>query len=152
MLEIVEGFIKIIYYSVLMAENFKLQKSKISGAWLQNIRMDFLWKLCNGFALQHQYANWNSVLDRMWCELAGDIPPSHPFTRKILKYNESLAKIDLVLTNVYEEGFEKLSDTKKKKLEEIKKILMDKEIFLRRVTNKLGKGTKYVNKDEDDWE
>ena len=29
---------------------------------------------------------------------------------------------------------------------------MEKEIFIRRITNSLGKGTKYVNENEDDWE
>lgn len=131
---------------------FALKQSKVSGAWLQNIRLDFLWRACNNAAVTNQYSNWNNILDRLWSELSGDIPEGHPLEKRYLFINKKLSDLTSEIQNTGSEGFVEIDSNTKDTFKKQRIILMEKEIFIRRLTNQLGKGTKYVDENEDDWE
>ncbi|KKM99400.1 hypothetical protein LCGC14_1148320 [marine sediment metagenome] len=47
--------------------------SKINSAGLINMRINNIWIEVNKAAVSGNYLHWNSQLDRIWCELVGDI-------------------------------------------------------------------------------
>ena len=47
--------------------------SKINSASLINMRINNIWLEVNKAAVSGNYFRWNSHLDRIWCELGGDV-------------------------------------------------------------------------------
>ena len=122
-----------------------IKVSKLNSGMLQNFRMDFLWKDRHTHARQGNYPKWNEDLDAMWCELSGDAKKSDIDEFKTLDEavsGELNQKRD-------KKGFEKPTLNDKSRIVKQKKVLMDKEIFLRRLQNKQGKGTAYNEEDDD---
>lgn len=122
--------------------------SKLNSGGLINIRLHNLWVDRHKFAQAGKYARWNEILDAIWCELGADVKEDSEIDKKYwqltLEYSE--AKGTQVKTN----GFNSVGDTQKNSLIKQKVALIKKELFLRRLQNKQGKGTAYV--DEDDFE
>ena len=88
------------------------------------------------------YKKWNEVIDGVWIELAGDLAKDNAAETDIKKLNEDLGQLF--------KDF-KVGDNSKNK-DEIYKKLMEKEIYIRRLQNTLGKGTALKDIDEDDFE
>jgi hypothetical protein len=130
--------------------------SKINSASLINLRINNIWLEINKAAVSGNYFRWNSSLDRIWCELVGDIQESKidaegkEEVEDIKKFND-LNKD--VLTNLkalkIKEGFSQFTKEDKEKIAAIYDSLMKKESFLRALMNKQGKGTAYRDKLED---
>lgn len=128
------------------------KQSKINSGLLITLRLDALWKDCNRHARTGQYAKWNADLDRVWCELVGDIDEKTD-KESLDKYeniNFLIAKDGVLMNGSLYSGFNKI--TKEQLLITTKqyKSLMIKEAFLRRLQNKQGKGTAY-DRGEDDY-
>ena len=130
--------------------------SKFNSGMLINLRLNNLWILTHNFARKGSYSDWSGVLDRIWCELAGDINDEEEKGQKsISDFNSIEEEISLVgVTNwgKVHQGFEEKTPEGKLLMTKQYRLLMKKEIFLRRLQNKQGKGTAYYDESENDWE
>lgn len=126
--------------------------SKLNSGMLNNLRLNDLWKDANTHSRTGQYAKWNDDLDRVWCELAGDIKEKEKekefteYTKLTIAYAKSFEGV-----NHKKIGFGQVENVHKVSMTKQKMALMNKEIFLRQLQNRQGKGTAYVSED-DDWE
>ncbi len=120
--------------------------SKINSASLINLRMNNIWINVNRYATSGKYFQWNNELDRIWCELGGDIVKD---SQEEKDFKEIEKKVSEKLKDFEDKkGFDTFNDKDRKKMSEIYSVLQEKEIFLRRLQNKQGKGTAY----EQGWE
>jgi hypothetical protein len=123
-------------------------------------RLDYLWKKVNTYCANGSYSAWNEHLDIIWRELARDLSASDYDNKKnpdgTIKeegYKTKYDKLDKEIKNLggfkddLNETFNKISPEQIKKRNEQYKALAEKDLFLRRLENKIGKGTKF---DEDD--
>ena len=132
--------------------------SKINSAGLINLRIHEIWIEVNKFAIRGDYLKWNYSLDRVWCELGGDVKR----TVKNSKGDEKASKEFKEFEGLDAEVSKKLAGIKPKKgfvqysredllqMSGVYKTLIKKEFFLRRLMNKQGKGTAY--QEASDWD
>ena len=126
-------------------EQQAIKLSKINSAALINLRINHLWMNINSYAVSGRYFQWNNELDRVWCELGGDIVEG---SKEEKKFKEIEGKVSEELKELKDKkGFDTFNNEDRKKMSEIYSVLQKKELFLRRLMNKQGKGTAY---DEDD--
>ena len=119
--------------------------SKYNSAALINLRINHLWMNINNYATSGKYFQWNNELDRVWCELGGDIVDD---SKEEKKFKEIEKKVSEELKEFKDKkGFDSFNNEDRKKMSKIYNVLQKKELFLRRLMNKQGKGTAY---DEDD--
>ncbi len=130
--------------------------SKINSGMLINLRLNDLWKDAHRHARAGKYSKWNDDLDRVWCELGGDVKPLTEKEKKDKKkgneeeYDELTLKYAKSCKNVPDiTGFQKHSKEAKTSFAKQKQSLIKKEIFLRRLQNTQGKGTAYHDSSED---
>lgn len=134
--------------------------SKFSSGLNIIMRLDMLWRNCQSFKRRGRYSDWNDELDTIWLELARDLPESE---------YEDQEDEDGVITKGYKSEFEEFDKRLVKELpfDDVSngfdspgkdvltrrnnqyKILMEKQLFLARLENKLNKGTTYEEEDED---
>ena len=124
------------------------KKSKYNSAVAQLFRIDALWKDCHTHSRSGAYAQWNSDLDKVWCELAGDLDKNSNQEKEYVKINKKIGEIYTKDNS----GFTLTDKDSKKKMTTNYNNLIEKEIFLRRLQNELGKGTAYADEDEDSFE
>ncbi len=116
------------------------QVSKINSGMLLIQRLDSLWKDSHRHSRDGDYKSWNEDLDRIWMELGGDVEKDGDEEKEYEKFIKEYANsIDERKTS----GFQTLSKEEKLSLIKQKVILQRKELFLRRLMNKQGKGTAY---------
>ena len=136
-----------------MAEDQEAQISKHSSGVSILIRIDGLWKDANYHSCSGQYSKWNTKLDVIWRELARDLNDTDYKTKKIEfdAFDKKLTK-----TGQFKDSggdtFDGLKQDEIKKRSEQYKILNDKELFLKRLENKLGKGTTWDDGEDDDFD
>ncbi|MCK9371121.1 hypothetical protein M0R04_14510 [Candidatus Dojkabacteria bacterium] len=122
-------------------KEFEQKTSKYQAGIAALIRLDFLWKDCNTHARAIQYARWNEDLDRVWMELEADAKEEEK--NKFKSIDDKIIELGLYsspakLQKSNPELYNKLIFTQKK-------TLMEKEVFIRRVQNRQGKGTAYMD-------
>ena len=105
--------------------------SKYNSAIAQLYRLDSLWQDTHLHCREGNLMKWNWDLDRVWCELAADT--KQETKDKFDEINLEIAKNKNHPSKLYLE-------------------LLKKEIFLRELQNKQGKGTAYQDEDEDMFE
>lgn len=153
-----------------MSEEEK-KTSKFSSGLNILIRVDQLWKNCHNFKRNGFYYKWNEELDSVWLELARDLKPEEyydldsngkiiysPEKSKEIKnkgyksqfeaFDEKLREL-LPFIDLGSIGFNKPSEGDIKKRNSQYKVLMEKQLFLARLENELGKGTSWDEEDED---
>lgn len=114
--------------------------SKYNSGIAQIYRMDNLWKDTHTHSRNGEMDKWNWDLDRLWLELAADLKEVDSRVNKFAEFNNSIAELK-----------EKLSNKKievSKYFSEIYQKQMEKELFLRRLQNDLGKGTAIDREEE----
>jgi len=128
--------------------------SKYSSGVNILIRLDGLWKQINLYATANSYEKWNSYLDRVWCELARDLKDGQSYKDKKEEFDEFDNKIAKAgkFDDKAPEGFKDITAEQINKRKIHYKCLMEKELFLRRLENELGKGTTWSDGDEDDFD
>jgi len=134
-----------------MEEEQDIQKtSKYNSGVAIQIRLDNLWNKANLFFLKGVYEKWNDVLDNVWRELVRDIDKKELDTKKdeFKVFDTSLAKLGKFQDHP-PEGFGSPTQQQIDNRIEQRKILDDKEIFLKRLENELGKGTALTDEDND---
>ena len=116
------------------------------------IRLDGLWKDANNHRRQGQFSKWNHDLDVIWCELARDLD-NEDFKKKKETFESFERKIGEFGKFDDNAGSRLIQITKSEIINRDKqyKNLMDKDLFLRRLENFLGKGTAW-QEEEDNWE
>lgn len=145
-----------------MAEEEHKQSKYNSGIAII-LRLDGLWKNVNAFASSGSYKKWNSYLDRVWCELSRDLKEdefedSNKEGKKIKGYKSKFEEFDEKIKSIGSFGdtigdsFNKISKEQVQRRDEIYYVLMEKELFLRRLENHLGKGTAWDDDDEDGFD
>jgi len=116
------------------------------------IRIDGLWRDANLCSCTGLFDKWNRKLDVIWRELARDIKDDDWKTKK---KEFDVFDADLVKQGPFQdmgsESFDKPEEGASTKRSKQYKILNDKELFLKRLENHLGKGTTWDNEDDDDF-
>jgi len=134
-------------YTEENVEDFKI--SKINSAGLINLRIHRLWEDCHRYSRQGKFLAWNGTLDRMWCELVGDVEENKSTATTWKELNEKLSKISPLKNWKLVDGFQDLEEGEQTKQNKQYEILTEKETFLRRLLNKQGKGSAYQDSIED---
>lgn len=133
-----------------------------SGVAIQ-IRLDILWRDANYHARVGQFSKWNCDLDRVWCELSRDISEEE-YEDKVLvngqikkgyksqfeEFDGKIFKLGDFKDNIAD-SFEKPTSDDIKNRSKQYKLLMEKELFLKRLENHLGKGSSFDDEDESDF-
>jgi hypothetical protein len=135
-------------------------------------RLDQLWKNCHNFKRNGRYYQWNEELDSVWLELARDLTPEEYYDldrdkniihnperdkEKIVthgfksKFDNFEIKLKTLLPFIEKEGrgFEKPTREEMNKRDKQYKVLMEKQLFLARLENEIGKGTSWEEEDDD---
>lgn len=133
--------------------------SKFSSGLNIITRLDVLWRNCQNFKRNGLYQKWNDELDSVWLELARDLSDED---YKDKKEEETITKGMKSQFDSFEDklkkylpfhdsitGFKLPEKDIVKNRDEQYKILMDKQLFLARLENELGKGTTHEDEDED---
>jgi len=139
-----------------MEEN-EQKVSKYSSGVNINMRLDQLWKDSHNHSRLHNFKLWDLDLDCVWAELARDLKPGKN------KNGKTFAEIEAEFNQFEEQlkgigqindfggtGFKSASKDDLLKRDKHYKILRNKQIFLARLENDLGKGTSFDEDDEDD--
>jgi len=121
-----------------------LQKSKYNSGQFNNIRLHNLWLDCHKHARQGNLIKWNADLDRVWCELASDEKEKGESDEKFEDFESKLDKLGVLWNGSNDEGYGvKIKEDILKIRRNQYKLLTKKEIWIRRLQNKQGKGTAY---------
>jgi len=145
--------------------------SKYSSGVNIIIRIDQLWKNCHYYKRQGFYNKWNEELDSVWLELARDIEEKDYYdldlynsliydfdeNKKVKEegYKSKFEKFDRQLAQYMPfidsggRGFQGLTTLQQKNRDKQYRVLMEKQLFLARLENELGKGTSWEEEDED---
>ena len=99
---------------------------------------------------QSNLVNWNRKLDAIWSILGGDQSKGDDVDKKMSTLNLRLYKTGSL--NHKKTGFKKLEAGESENIALQYLILNEKNLFLRRLQNKQGKGTAYKNDDTDDMD
>jgi len=92
-------------------------------------RIDNLWKDAHAHSRRGELMKWNWDLDRVWCELASDA--SEETDTEFEKFSKDV-----------NDAYKEKGDLKVKQ-SKLYKLLLRKEIYLRKLQNKQGKGMAY---------
>lgn len=128
-----------------------VKTSKYHGAFAQLYRLDLLFQDCHRHARSGNYLAWNNDLDAVWCELAGDLDADCKEEKEYIEFSKNLAQTGPLSIST-SSGFNKVDKNAYLILAKQYEILLNKEIWLRRLQNNLGKGTAWSDGSEEDFE
>lgn len=115
-------------------EHEPIKISKYNSAIAQLYRIDFLWQDSHSHARAGKLMKWNWDLDRVWCELSADAKEEDEKSLQVI--NNEIAQLSKIKNPP--ELFSKMYQ-----------LLMKKEILLRKIQNAQGKGTAWLDEDND---
>ncbi len=135
-----------------MAEGDEVLISKHSSGVSIIIRINGLWIDANIASCAGLYSKWNTKLDVIWRELARDILEDEYKAKKMAfdKFDGDLVKVG-PFKDTGSDTFEDADTEDIKNRSKQYRILNDKELYLKRLENKLGKGTTFHDGEEDDF-
>ncbi|MFP4457151.1 MAG: hypothetical protein ACLFPS_05770 [Clostridia bacterium] len=122
--------------------------SRINSAGLINSTLENLWKDVYNAMSKGDYFLWNVKLDAIWSLLGGDCKDNDPDDKYITELNLQIYKKGSLKSKTGQ-GFSKESNPNNA-MQYL--LLVKKNLFLRRLQNRQGKGTAYEDTDEFDWE
>jgi hypothetical protein len=135
------------------ATDEKFKTSRYNSAIFQLYRLNNLWVNIHRVVQSKKFESWNTLLDRVWSELSRDLSE-----KQYTEFSEKYKAIDLALISLGQfkdstpEGWKEVSeDFLKNRINQYHR-LMEKELFLRRLENSLGKGSAFKEDIEDDFE
>lgn len=106
------------------------QQSKFNSGVSQLYRIDTLWQQCHQWRNAGDLEKWNNFLDTIWTEIAADTSPEE--RGMFERYSKLLSNNQKILNPIQRKN-------------SLYTILMNKEIWLRKVQNSLGLGTAYTD-------
>jgi hypothetical protein len=121
------------------------QVSKYNSAVAQLFRLDELWKDAHRHSRSGNYMSWNADLDKIWSELARDLKLNCKEEKEYNQFMQQLGNNG----NMAKQEIKGFNSSKNDKANTYM-ILLRKEIWLGRLQNQLGKGTKW-DEGEDDY-
>ena len=124
--------------------------STFNSAGLINLRINELLQDVNRHKRTAEFSKWNADLDAFWCELAADTKEGDEEDLKKAEFDKKLSVVaPIVNWGMYSYGFKGL--TREQEVLKYKQYLLltEKELFLRRLMSKQGKGTKFREAAED---
>lgn len=121
------------------------KKSQFNSAISQLYRLDDLWKDSHKHSRDINYVKWNEDLDRVWLELSSDANKEDRET--IEKINNKIGGAALYSINSLLRINNAILYAKIINIQ--KRLLIQKEEFLRQLLNKQGKGSAYEDLVED---
>lgn len=135
-----------------MVEGEEVLISKHSSGVSIIIRINGLWIDANLHSCNGQYSKWNTKLDVIWRELARDIL-EEDYKAKKTDFDEFDKRLvtEGPFKDTGSDTFEDITTDESKIRSKHYRILNDKELFLKRLENKLGKGTTFQDGEEDDF-
>lgn len=127
--------------------------SKFSSGINIIMRLDGLWRDTHSHSRAGRYQAWNTDMDRIWLELARDLDGNDFKEKKkeFEKFEKELTEIGMI-EDTTPSGFGESKVNDKSNRNSHYKKLMEKQLFIARLENKLGKGTTFDEGDEDDFE
>ena len=134
-------------------ENIEVtKKSKYNSGVAKEIRRNKLWEEANNHSRVGNFVKWNEDLDCVWRELCVDIKKEEFESKRkeFYGFDEKILDIGQLVDNM-DVGFKKPDGNFFIKRANHYKILKDKEVFLRRLENELGKGTAYEDEEDDEF-
>jgi len=126
-------------------------------------RLDSLWKKTHLYIENNLYEKWNTILDIIWLELSRDLKTEdyndsiNSKGEKIIGKENEFEQFDKDLAKLGQfrdkgnSGFHPPTQDSITKRNKQYKILKEKQKFLARLENELGKGTSW-GESEDDWD
>ncbi|HDK42170.1 MAG TPA: hypothetical protein ENG87_02220 [Candidatus Pacearchaeota archaeon] len=124
--------------------------SRINAAGIINITLENLWKDAFSSMAKGNLVIWNRKLDAVWGILGGDQEENDGVDKEMDKLNMKIYETGSL--NHKKVGFEKLKEDEAEKMALQYLLLNKKNLFLRRLQNKQGKGTAYQSEDTDDMD
>lgn len=128
----------------------EVKLSKYNNAIDQIYRLGIIWRNAYKHSSSGDFVLWNLDLDGVWRELAGDLKSDSDAETTINQINSKILEVYPLKSN-NAPGFNKLPEDYMRKISKQYLLLSEKEIFLRRLQNQLGKGTAWDETDEDDF-
>jgi len=122
--------------------------SKFNSAGLINSTLERLWLDCYNAMAKGEYSLWNTKLDAIWAILGGDEKEGNAVDEEMNKINLKVYETGTLKSKIGV-GFQQKSNPQNGMQYH---LLLGKSLFLRRLQNKQGKGTAYINEDEDDFD
>lgn len=136
-----------------MAEEKEQKISKYNSGVSALIRLNDLWIDTHKHSRNGYFNSWNLDLDRIWCELAKNFEEKiYQEKKKLFDDFETKLKDSGKINDFKSDAFKEIPNEEIKKRGVHYKILMEKELFLRRLENELGLGTAWEDEDEDDFD
>ncbi len=129
-------------------EEDESKTSKINSAGLINSTIERLWIECYTSMSVGDYIKWNTKLDAIWSILGGDCTKDETEDAEMSKINLGIYEAGSLKAKVGE-GFNKKQNPNNAIQYQ---LLLQKNLFLRRLQNSQGKGTAYATGDGDDFE
>ena len=124
--------------------------SKINAAGIINITIENLWRDIFVSMSKGDLVTWNRKLDAIWGILGGDQEEGDDKDKKMEALNLKIYNTGSLSHKKV--GFQKLKDDEAEKMALQYLLLNKKNLFLRRLQNKQGKGTAYAGEDRDDMD
>jgi hypothetical protein len=125
--------------------------SRYNSAVDQIRRLGNIWDQVITAVKSGNFLMWNILLDRVWAELAGDLTDDDKSEDSYNDMNTKLVQLQpLLSTNL--QTFNKKPVGFDQKISKQYQLLMTKEIFIRRLQNKLGKGTFWDDGSDSDFD
>ena len=124
--------------------------SKINAAGIINVTLENLWRDIFVAMAQGNLTLWNRKLDAIWGILGGDQVDGDDVDKNMAALNLKIYETGSL--NHKKSGFQKLKEGESEKMSMQYLLLNKKNLFLRRLQNKQGKGTAYAFEDRDDMD
>ena len=131
------------------SSEYKLSSCNSAGNLIK--RLDELWTAAHKDVRVGNYHDWNVILDRLWLEIAGDLPEDSTENTKMDSFNTEIVKL-LPLPSGNMSGFNKKDKVDYDKLSKQFLSLKKKERYIKFTEAKLGLNKDYVDEMEDDWD
>ena len=122
--------------------------SRINSAGLTNITLENLWRDCYSAMARGDLVLWNRKLDSIWIVLGGDCVDDDTNDKYIKMVDLKIYSAGNLSNKMI--GFSRSTKNTPVNTAIQYQWLKNKSLFLKRLQNKQGKGTAYVNQDEDD--
>ena len=124
--------------------------SKINAAGIINVTLENLWRDVFSSMSKGDLVTWNRKLDAIWSILGGDVTEGETEDTKMEALNLQIYNTGSLSHKKV--GFQKLQSDEAEKMALQYLLLSKKNLFLRRLQNKQGKGTAYASDDRDDMD
>lgn len=121
--------------------------SRINSAGIINITIENLWRDCYNAMSNGKLMLWNRKLDAIWTILGGEKDITKEIETKIIEFDTKIYELGSL--DVKTQGFQPVPQQDRENRVKQYLLLKDKSLFLRRLQNTQGKGTAYVDEDED---